>query len=314
MKMPAEKKQLSIIVPVYNWDTGLLIKALSEEISTAALAESVEILIADDCSDQRFQDVNRNHVCGIPYVEYYELEKNIGRAAIRNDLLSRARGTSILFLDADVVPDSPSFLRTYLQYMEKGNPVVCGGISYQQQILKGRQYDFYLYKGTKTEWIPASQRQMVPWRYFFSANVLLQASVLDGISFDERFSGYGYEDIEWGIRLEREHGILHIDNTCSHLGLVAKDDAFMRMRNSIDNFIELKRMHPQVFAKAGISPLATFLGYIPKGMLRLLDAGLIRVFRLSPWPRLSYYCFQMDKAVLFSLQERVGTEEGAADG
>jgi glycosyltransferase involved in cell wall biosynthesis len=312
--MPAERKQLSIIIPVYNWDTGLLVKALTEEIRIAALAESVEILIADDCSDNHFQVVNRDHVHGFAYVKYYELGKNIGRAAIRNDLLSRARGTYILFLDADVVPDSPRFLRTYIQYMEKGTPVVCGGISYRQRILKGRQYDFYLYKGTKTEWIPAGQRQLVPWRYFFSANVLLKADVLEEISFDERFSGYGYEDIEWGIRLEEKHGILHIDNTCSHLGLVAKDAAFTRMRNSIDNFIRLKRRHPQVFAKAGISSIATFLGYIPSGVLRILDAGLGRAFRFSIWPRLSYYCFQMDKAVLFSLQERAEAERGSADG
>ncbi len=312
--MAMDEKQLSILLPVYNWDIGLLLRALSAEIDTAGLAHRVEILIGDDCSSPHFQEINREHVRALSAVGYYEQEQNIGRAALRNELIGRARGTYILLLDADVVPDSDHFLRTYLDCITRQQLVVCGGISYRQRSLLDRKYDFYLHKGKKTEWIPARQRQQVPWRYFFSANVLLHAEVLRNHGLDESFTGYGYEDIEWGIRLDREYGILHIDNTCSHLGLVEKQLAFDRMRSSIDNFIELKRMHPEVFNKTGVSLFTTCLSHLPRPVLRALDTVLARAFRHIPFSRIAYLCFQLDKAVLFSLRDRKTAARGRCRG
>ena len=302
------QKLLSVIIPVRNWDIGPLLNALLAEISSSAMGDHLEIIIADDCSEKRYRRINQVHVQQADCISYYERKHCRGRAAIRNDLLMRASGTYILFLDADVLPDKPDFLETYFACVRKDEPVVCGGVSYKSRMLLDKKYDFYLYKGKRTEWLPAKKRQQVAWRYFFSANVLIKRSILERISFDERFSGYGYEDIEWGIRLDKAFGIQQIDNTCSHLGLIEKHRAFSRMRSSIDNFMLLQKMHPNTFRQTGVAPVAKKLGRCPSFVLRSMDAICSSCFALSPWHRASLLFFQVDKAVLLALAGRKNRE------
>jgi len=303
------QKLLSIIIPVRNWDIGLLLDALLGEISSSEIGDQLEIIIADDCSEEQYRRVNQAHVQQADCIFYYERKQCLGRAAIRNDLLKKASGTYILFLDADVLPDKPDFLKTYLACVQKNEPVVCGGVSYKSRMLLGKKYDFYLYKGKHTEWLSAEKRQQAAWRYFFSANVLIKRSILERISFDERFSGYGYEDIEWGIRLDKDCGIHQIENTCSHLGLIEKQKAFARMRSSIDNFLMLQEMHPNTFRQTGVAPVARKLGRCPSFVLRSMDAICSSCFALSPWHRVSLLFFQVDKAVLLALAGRKTREK-----
>ncbi len=308
--MEPSTKLLSVIIPVRNWDIGLLLDALLTEISSSALEEHLEIIIADDCSQEYYRRINRLHTGQADCISYYERKHCRGRAAIRNDLLSRAIGSYILFLDADVLPDNSDFLETYFACIRQEEPVVCGGISYRRRILMERKYDFYLYKGKRTEWLSAKKRQLAAWRYFFSSNVLIKRSILAQISFDERFSGYGYEDIEWGIRLDKAFGIHQIDNTCSHLGLIEKQKAFSRMRSSIDNFMLLQTIHPEVFHQTGIAGTIKFLHGFPSVLLRAMDVICCCGFHVSPLHWVSLFLFQLDKAVLFARaagEKRKGT-------
>lgn len=295
-----DQRILSIIIPVLNWDLKLLLNVLIKELEDNELEQSVEIIIADDCSDDGYRLNNRKLVKERAYIAYYELEQRIGRAAIRNDLLDRVNTECILFLDADVLPDDPSFLRTYLEFARQDVAVVCGGISYRTRILTAKKYDFYFYKGKQTEWIPARVRRKVPWRYLFTANVLIKRSVLLTVDFNEEFSGYGYEDIEWGIRLENIVDIQHIDNTCSHLGLVGKKESFKRMRQSIDNFNRLRKLHPEVFEQANISRIINLLHWNPAWLLNVLDYLLQGVFLLSRIQSINLLCYQLDKAILLA--------------
>ncbi|RUM41093.1 MAG: glycosyltransferase family 2 protein, partial [Desulfocapsa sp.] len=169
------------------------------------------------------------------------------------------------------------------------------------RILSGRAFDFYVYKGKKTEEIPADERNKMPWRYLFTGNVLVPREVLKTIDFDEQFIGYGYEDIEWGIRLFSRYPIHHIDNTCSHLGLVGKDVAFSRMRNSIPNFQRIEALHPGLFYQTGAARMARIFSVLPKPLLKELDTILSRLFAVLSINILCFYLFQFDKAVLLAL-------------
>ncbi len=304
------RPELSVIIPVLDWDLGPLLARLNTEIEAGGLAGMVEVLVADDCSRDEIRQGNRAAAKRHPAVTYYELARRAGRAGIRNNLLARARGRFILFLDADVLPDSPSFLRDYLRQARAGHQVVCGGISYRTRILAGRQYDFSLYKGRRTEWLPARLRQQEPWRYLFTGNVLMRRDIPDRVRFDESFSGYGYEDIEWAIRLGRLVDIRHIDNTCSHLGLVDRKTAFDRMRRSTENYMKLARLHPDEFSRTPVFRVFRFLRRWPRPLLGSADRVLARLFFSSP-PGIAYLFFQLDKAVLLaSLEQRGGRDCG----
>src|SRR5690606_23100227 len=70
--------------------------------------------------------------------------------------------------------------------------------------------------------LPAAERRHAPEKYVFTSNLLVRRDVFETERFDEGFSGWGWEDVEWGMRVARRWPIVHIDNPATHLGL---DDA-----------------------------------------------------------------------------------------
>ncbi len=290
---------LSILIPVYNWDIRELLTRLSAQAESLRDGERVEIIVIDDASSSKFS--NKETAGEKAWISYRELTKNIGRAAIRNELLQEASGRYVLFLDADMLPDSDDFVQRYVSEARQGKKILCGGISYLQCKGDDKHYSFYLYKSSRTESLPASVRQKAPWRYLFTSNILLLREIMESVSFDSQFSGYGFEDIEWGIRLSQSHTISHIDNSCSHMGLMGKSEVYSKMRESIPNYGLLLALHPECSSGVGAEALASRLRFLPRFILNLSDNLLSFCFRTLQWNKLLFLLFQLDKAVLLAL-------------
>ncbi len=289
---------LSILIPVFNWDVRSLLQELQKQIDELDEKYTVEILVVDDASDVTF-DV-KGMLDSLPSVIYEEHAVNRGRAKVRNRLVEKSSGELLLFLDADVFPDRNDFLLQFLTKSEQGYDIICGGRSYKKRILKGSKYAFYLYKSIKTEVFDARTRNKFPWRYLFTSNVMVRKDIVDNVYFDDRFVGYGYEDIEWAIRLDEEHEIHHIDNTCSHLGLLTKSQTFEKMRASITNYALLLALHRDITKNTNAAVVSSFLSYLPGFILSLLDKLLSRLFFILPGNPLLFIIFQCDKLVLLA--------------
>lgn len=299
---------LSVLIPVYNWDISLLLEKLAAEIQNNNLCELVELVVIDDCStDDKARTANGKKVlecrsAGVN-IKYSELQKNIGRALIRNKLADQASGEFILFLDGDSLPNRTDFLTAYLSYaLENRWDVVCGGRNYISRIMYGKEYGFYFYLGNKVEVKSVEIRSETPWRYLYTSNILVRKSVFLKTPFDERFSGYGYEDAEWGIRLSKKYKVLHIDNTVSHLGLVTKETAYQKMRDSIKNYVLLAKLHPDAFKESSVYKVSRRLIFLPVSLLDLMDVVLEKMFLFISNNSICFLIFQMNKAVLFAKQ------------
>lgn len=295
---------LSVVIPVFNWNIAKLLSALFEESAHSRLGR-LEIIVADDCtSDEVVKAENRQYFAEItlPYLRSIEMQTNLGRSAVRNRLAGEARGEYLLFVDCDVLPDAGNFLATYLKHAAEGvRDVVCGGISYRTRIRTEPEYDFHAYLGTRKEVKAAAERNLAPWRYILTSNIMVRKSVFLATSFNERFSGYGYEDIEWGVRLAEKYRILHIDNTASHLGLVSKATAYDKMCNSVPNYLLLRELCPAAFSASAISRLVGLLAKCDAALLDLLDRSLKRRFLGSRSGNGSaFFLFQLNFAVLLA--------------
>jgi hypothetical protein len=164
---------------------------------------------------------------------------------------------------------------------------------------KDVDHSFYFYKSLKTEAVPVKVRSRTPWRYLFTSNIMLRRTIVESVRFDPRFTGYGFEDIEWAIRLAGSYTITHIDNTCSHMGLMTKEQAFTRMRDSIDNYALLLVLHREETEGSIAKKISGFLKVFPESVLQGTDALLAKLFYL-PWNSLSFVIFQCDKMVLLA--------------
>lgn len=296
---------LSILIPVYNWNVTLLLRKILDEINGCSLDGKVEVIVLDDCStaadilrdNEKFIEENRH-----AYLHYRRLDRNTGRSVVRNFLTEQAQGDYLLFLDCDVLPDSERFIREYLEYVQRNDhDVVCGGRSYLTRILPGTEYDYYEYFGKKKEVKSAEVRNAMPWRHILTSNVMVRKHVYQKVPFNEQFIGYGYEDIEWGIRLAKQWSILHIDNAASHLGLISKATAHEKMHQAVPNYLLLRRQYPAAFAVSTVGKLAQTLTILPEKMLTVLDLFLSKAFLNSASSGIvAFTLFQLDYSILLA--------------
>ncbi len=301
---------LSILVPVFNWNITLLLNCLVNEIIEHELSDRIEIILADDySSDQDIKNINRGIISRakpLINLQYIELEANIGRAGVRNILVEKSTGQFLLLLDADVLPDNINFLQEYLRYVqEKDVDVICGGISYNIRIMHEPRYDFHVYLSKKNDVKFAQEKNIIPWKYLFTSNVMVKKLCFIDTPFDTRFIDYGYEDIEWGIRLAKNYTVLHIDNTVSHLGLITKACLYDRMKNSIKNYFLIANLHPDFFLNGSIYRFIRILKGINLWTLKFCAKILQITFFTSISKTLSYLAFQMSKAVLLTLEFKI---------
>lgn len=297
--------KLSILIPVYNWDISQLIHGLINEIIGKNLSNQVELILIDDCSTDVEVKYSNNKLIrqlNLNCIKYSEMNKNLGRVAVRNLLAEKSSDHFFLFLDSDVLPDRADFITQYLFYCDTDEyDVICGGISYKQRIMKGQEFDFYVYLSYKSGIKNAFERNKVSWRSIFTSNILIRKVVFFDTPFDDRFIGYGYEDSEWGIRLVNKYKVLHIDNPVSHLGLVSKSNIYKRMRGSIKNYYLLSVLHPQAFRESDIARYVRLLKCLNIHSLRMIDSILNKLFCLISNQSISYILFQANKAILLAL-------------
>lgn len=235
--------RLSICIPAYRYDVTPLMAALAE-CEDAGL---VELIIHDDGGGDhellaRLQnEAGRLRIA----VRLIAADNNRGRAGARNAAIAHARADWVLLLDADMLPDDAAFLKRYLDAMEMSlaPSVIVGGYSLRLAPRHAR-HALHRWQAEASECIPASRRQTSPGRHVFSSNVLVHRAVLEIIPFDEEFSGWGWEDTDWGIRAAKYYPVQHIENTATHLGLDADATLMSKYAASGANFARLVQRHP----------------------------------------------------------------------
>jgi len=220
---------LSILIPVYNYDISNLVHDLRNQVVSAGIP--FEILVYDDASDNGICTINRQ-IANLPHVKYKELDKNIGRAKIRNLLSANAQFRNLLFLDCDAKVKSQDFINRYLSFCDT-NMVICGGVSYDDNLPNNFDQLRWQY-GRKRECKPASIRNLKPNCSFTSFNFLISKDVFKRVSFNEHVISYGYEDTLFGFALKQNDiPVFHIDNTLIHTGIDSNQVFVNKSFNSV---------------------------------------------------------------------------------
>lgn len=215
---------LSILLPSYNNVCVSLVQALQRQAD--ALWRKLdkpfryEIIVADDGStDAACIDANR--VIGdMLHCRYLRMEHNVGRAQIRNVLISESCGDYVLLIDSDLFLCDDNYL---YRYATSTADVVYGGTRIggeglvmvdneaNTEYLKGNLR--YIYEKKAEPLHRAVFRQLRPNQEISVCNLYARRDIMEAHPFDSRFKAYGYEDVLFGKRLA-ESGIevTHIDN------------------------------------------------------------------------------------------------------
>lgn len=225
---------LSILIPTYNWDCELLVRSLQSQCTSLGI--DYEIIVADDCStDIDKRNSNKNTIENLENCLYIQLEENIGRAAIRNMLADRSSYSKLLFLDCDAMTKDDRFIKRYLDKSEEYD-VVCGGLVHPESQPYPCVELRYKYEKRADKKRLAKYRNKEPYSRFTPFSFLIDRTTFMSIRFPEDFTGYGYEDVMFGVTLKKkEVSIIHIDNPLIHIGIEENSIFLEKTRQSIHN-------------------------------------------------------------------------------
>ena len=260
---------LSINIPVYQIEISTLVYDLVKQ--GKKLNVPFEIRVYDDCSNAEIR--KQNHIIKkYPEVVYTELDKNIGRSAIRNKMGMESKFEFLLFIDADSKIINENYLSKFIEYA-KPNQIICGGTAYNNKPPEEPEKLLRWYYGINREAISAEVRNSKKGFIITSNNFLIERSVFKKNHFREEVKKYGHEDTLLGYDLYRSGvEIVHIDNKVEHTGLEDSVVFLEKTRNALKNlyFIEnylLKGEKQFVQQVHFLNRYYTITKYIPEVLL-----------------------------------------------
>lgn len=320
---------LSILIPTYDFVCYPLVLSLHGQAE--ALGIDYEILVAEDGSKQQDRVVANLKINELPHCRHLRRTENAGRAAIRNLLADEAQGEWLLFLDSDAKVEKADFLAAYLaaanvespepsdeqegpdnkqekprEEQEKPHdeqvegvtarrsnaPVIVGGLYHAPACANPTRALRFRYEREADRSRSAAQRNLKPYMEFSTFNFMIRSDIFRALRFDEQCREYGYEDVLFGLALQRRGiPILHIDNALLHTGLdtnaqfLGKTEAALRTLAALaPELRECSRVH-RLFARLKRYALAPLL----RAAFRLCGKPLRRRFEKSARPSLRLF-------------------------
>ncbi|ALL13034.1 glycosyltransferase family 2 protein [Caulobacter henricii] len=268
------KPRLSVLIPMFRDDPSALLAALDDP------AVCAEVIVLDDGSGD---DALASRIAGriermrLP-ARLVRLTANQGRSKGRNLLARHARANHFLFLDSDMLPDPADFLARWAALAERENtPIAFGGFTLNQTPLRP-EHALHRAMALRGDCTPAPERAKAPEKHVFTSNLLVRRDVFEAVAFDEGFSGWGWEDVEWAMRVGRSHPILHIDNSATHLGLDTAPVIAAKYEQSASNFARVVSAHREIVSTYPSYKVARALKHIP---LRTAWRPLLKAFALN---------------------------------
>ena len=239
---------ISVLMPFLRDDPRDLLKRLDAEAET--LNGAVEIVLMDDGTGDAAltQDLIATVQAMALPVHLITLSANEGRSKGRNRLAQAARGANLLFLDSDMRPDRADFLATWATLVQRDQPAVAFGGFSLDQAPTDRRFAVHRSMALKSECVPCAERSLTPEKYVYTSNLLVRRDVFETEAFDPAFSGWGWEDVEWAMRVSRRFQVVHIDNPATHMGLDTTAALAGKYEQSAANFGRVVAKHPDIIA------------------------------------------------------------------
>ncbi len=145
-----------------------------------------------------------------------------------------------------MLPDAPDFLLCWRYLIDLEDPAVAFGGFSLRQAPRTRANAVHRAMALRSDCAPAATRRLTPEKYVFTSNLLIRRDVFEAEPFDAGFVGWGWEDVEWGMRVSRRHPILHLDNPATHLGLTPAATIAAKFEQSAANFARVVAAHRDI--------------------------------------------------------------------
>ncbi|MEE4545018.1 glycosyltransferase [Streptomyces sp. V4-01] len=260
MPGPADRPEISVIVPTYNQST--LLRATLRQLARQTLpADSFEVIVADDGSADDTADVVKEFGDRLRIGLHHQEDLGFRLATVRNAGARLASGRLLCFLDTGAIP-GPDFLREHLAAHAAGDRRVVLGYAYgynpdappwsvaemlgamHPEDAVARMGDDPAFRDVRHNALEACgfdpERRTIPWGLCFTLNCSLDAGHFKAVGgFDEGFTDWGGEDLEIAYRLHRHGLVFHF----SREAWVIEHPSERDVKAQLDSWRENMRRH-----------------------------------------------------------------------
>ncbi len=254
--------KVSVVIPTYNRADTL--KTCLEKLT--AQEGDFEVIVVDDGSEDHTKEV----VTSFEDVKYIH-QSNSGQGVARNRGVLEAKGELVAFIGDDIFVE-PGWVKKHVEAHEKNNAenVVVLGFSTWDTDLKINDYMLFL---EKSGWqfgynfLSLGFVEKEPYKFFYTSNISLRKSFFNKEQFNAHFRVYGWEDIEVGYRLFKNHDMklfYEPEAKAYHHHEILPQDLPKKMNKVGQSAVQFEKLQPEV-------------NVIPKGIKKSLIqlAGLL---------------------------------------
>ncbi len=241
--------KLSVVIPTHRRPSTLAI--CLEHLQRQTVVSQMEVIVVGDGHDDNTARLFARHSWSMP-VTYFEIDKS-QQGAARNAGVARASGEFCLFIGDDIFLESDACER-HLQVYASGKPLtaVLGhttwdpavGITPVMQWLErsGWQFGYPMISRYAHDFIPEN----IQHRFTYTSHISLPLSIAKNTPFRTDVHLYGWEDIEWGMRLKSAGVRLFYerDARALHHHRVRLEESLHRMEVLGESVMHLNRLIP----------------------------------------------------------------------
>lgn len=230
--------QLSILIPVYNYNALQLVKELREQ--ALRLSVDWEIIVVDDASVRETGWMDEAAQLG--GVKVHHNPQNLGRAANRNNMVALSSGEWLMMIDSDAKVISPDFVQRFLD-VAPDHEVVCGQVVHPDLLPSDSVSLRWRYeKEAEVRMHPSvlNRQKEAPFRTFAC---LIHRSVFNHVRFEDSMRTFGFDDTLFGIRLYQQgYKVYYIDNPLLNTDLEPNPVYLAKVEESIRTLRQFRPM------------------------------------------------------------------------
>ncbi len=237
--------RLSVLIPFHQDNPAQLVDTLAR-----SQPGGVEIILFDDgVPDLQLNAALGEQVAALDVpVQLISSRVNHGRSGARNRLAKAARGTWLLFLDADM-DISPDFLTRWITHTQTTSAgALFGGF---EPVAPTASTRVHAALAEASDVHTAAERNQIGAVAVCSSNLAVRRDLFEQAPFDEGFSGWGWEDVDWALSASAKFDLDHVDNPARHGGLEPVGGLLKKFGQSGPNFARLLDRHPAYAQRPG---------------------------------------------------------------
>jgi GT2 family glycosyltransferase len=266
--------KLSIIIPTIGRKT--LQRVLSAIVNSNDFETiAPEIIVVRDAVEGPFLSQLETE---FPQVIFLTTKEKSYSGGARNVGLDKATGEVIVFLGDDTIPQSDWLRRVFdfHQSHPENEVALLGLISWTKELVCD---SFHQWLENNAQFAFRSiLKHGADWRHFYTSNISLKKELIGEERFSDQFTGWGFEDTEFGYRLFKKGMKISFLPECEvlHDHKQEENRVWEQTRNARKNAMIFEKLHP------GISIL-------PRGAKYFLLKSLIVLSYLIPTQKMKWW-------------------------